>query len=189
MTSDYSPKLEEVAYKKSLLQKIGLSKSPRPEYKVSEEYKENMSIDGIIPESMIGSIPSPLHHAIIFDWKGDGMWDVFLLDNLKYLLPTIGRGAYIQRKLITSARDIHNLPGDMPLKALNLRYNLLPNVKYEKGLATITIHYFNEWEGLVKWKLSYYTFDDSLNPLYTNRIVLPADKYDVIIPYDCGIRF
>lgn len=189
LDGDYSPKLEEVPCKKTFLQKIGLSKSPKPEYKVSEDYDVNLSIDGIIPESMIDSIPSPLHHALISNWHGEGIWDVFLLDNLQYVLPTFGHGAYTVRKFITCNKDIQELPKEIVMKTLNLSPDLMPTVKYHEGGATITIHYFNKWEGLVKWVLNYYTFDDSLNPLYANRVMSPSDRYDVIIPYDCGIRF
>ena len=189
LIGDYSPMLEEVPFKKNFLQKLGFIKTPKPEYRVSNNYDVSLSIDGIIQETMIGSIPSPLQHALIGDWNGDGIWDTFLLDNLQYILPTFGHGAYVKRKLITCPEDFHDLPIEIRVKAKHLSHGLLPKVEYSKNLATITICYFNKWEGLVQWCLNYYTFDDSISPLYANRMILPEDRYHIIVPYDCGIRF
>lgn len=186
---DYEPTLEEIPYKKSFLQKIGLAKSPKPEYKITHPYKASLSIDGIIPEPLTKEITPAIQHVLINNWFGDGIWDLFILSNLKYILPAFGHGIYKQRDFITSSEDLLNLPPEIRNQAFNLTSDLMPTVKYENNTAIITIHYFNKWKGLVRWKLRYATYDDSKLSVYANRVIFPADEETVLIPYDCGTRF
>lgn len=186
---DYKPLIEEIPQKKSFLQKIRLVKPPKPEYKISYPYKASLSIDGIIPETISKDITPAIEHVLVDNWFGDGIWDLFLMDNLCCILPAFGHGMYKHRDFITSSEDILNLPIEIRNKAFSLKSDLMPSVRYENNTAIITIHYFNNWEGLVRWKLRYCTCDDSKATVYANRVIFPTDKETVLIPYDCGIRY
>lgn len=186
---DYEPTLEEIPQKKSFLQKIKLVKSPKPEYRISHKYKASLSIDRIIPENLTKDIPSPIQHTILDDWFSDGIWEIFILDNLKYMLPAFGPGAYRHRSFISSSEDLLKLPKEISRAAFNLPTNLMPSVEYVNGSAIISICYFNEWEGLVQWKLRYATCCDTKMPVALNRVIYPADEQNVLIKYRSSTRF
>lgn len=186
---EYEPTLVEIPYKKSFLQKIGLSKSPKPEYRISNKYKSSLSIDEIIPENLTKEIPSPIQHTILDDWFGDGIWEIFILDNLQFMLPSFGTGIYRSRSFISTSEDLLKLPNEISRAAFSLPFDLMPSVDYKNGTATIAICYFNEWEGLVKWTLRYSTCCDTNSPVMLNRVLYPSDERKVLFKYDCGTRF
>lgn len=186
---DYEPSLEEIPQKKSFLQKIKLAKSPKPEYRISHKYKASLSIDGIIPENLTKDIPSPIQHTILDNWFGDGIWEIFILDNLKYMLPAFGSGVYRQCTFISSPEDLLNLPKEVRRAAFNLPVDLMPSVVYKNDSAIISICCFNEWEGLMHWTLRYCTCSNLKENVHVNRITYPADEEEVLLEYDCGIRY
>lgn len=187
---EYEPKLVEIPQKKSIMQKLHLVKSPKPEYRVSHKYKPNLSIDKIISENMITEIPSPIQHTVVDNWKGDGIWELFLLDNLRYILPTFGHGNYSNRQFISSVEDLDGLPKSIRNQVGKLYINFLPNAIYKNGdTVEISICYFNEWEGFVQWTSRYMNCSGSNYNVIANRIISPEDNYEVLIPYDCGIRY
>lgn len=187
---DYDPSLVEIPQKKTFLQKLHLAKSPKPEYRISHKYKSNLSIDKIISEKMITEIPSPIQYTILDYWNGDGIWELFLLDNLRYILPVFGHGIYSRRSFISSVEDLQGLPEVIRNKAIKLRTNLLPHVVHSAGnTAEITVCYFNKWKGLVRWTSRYMHGSDNNSNVIANRIIYPEDNYEVIIPSDCGVRY
>lgn len=187
---EYEPTLVEIPQKKSIMQKLHLAKSPKPEYRLSNKYKVNLSIDKILSTDLIEGIPSPIQHTIVDYWKGDGIWELFLLDNLRYLLPAFGHGIYTRRHFITSTEDLLDLPELVRNKAFRLQPNLLPLAIYKGGdTVEISICYFNKWEGLVRWTTRYMHCSDSGTNVMANKIISPEDNYEVLIPYDCGIRY
>lgn len=186
---DYEPSLEEIPQKKSFLQKIKLAKSPKPEYRISHKYKASLSIDGIIPENLTKDIPSPIQHTILDNWFGDGIWEFFILDNLKYMLPAFGSGVYRQCTFISSPEDLLNLPKEVRRAAFNLPVDLMPSVVYKNDSAIISICCFNKWEGLMHWTLRYCNCSNLKENVRVNRIIYPADEEEVLLEYDCGIRY
>ena len=186
---DYEPSLVEIPQKKSFLQKIKLVKSPKPEYRISHKYKASLSIDGLIPENLTAEIPSPIQHTILDNWYGDGIWEIFILDNLKFMLPAFGPGAYRHRTFITSSDDLLKLPKEVSKAAFNLPMDLMPAVEYKNGMAIITICYFNDWEGLIQWKLRYSTCCDTNEPVALNRVIYPADEQNVLVKYRSSTRY
>lgn len=189
VSGDYYPYLEEIPAKKTFLQKIGLAKSPKKEYRITSKYKSGLSINEIIPEELTKYIPSPLHHIIVKDWYRAGIWEAFVLDNLRYMLPAFGHGNYKYRKFITSLDDLQDLPDAVKDKTAFLRSNILPAIWYEDTTATITVHYFNNWEGLVRWDVEYTTCADDFTAVCVQHVVSPKEKKTVLIPYDCRRRF
>lgn len=187
---EYEPTLVEIPQKKSIMQKLHLAKSPKPEYRLSNKYKVNLSIDKILSTDLIAGIPSPIQHTIVDYWKGDGIWELFLLDNLRYLLPTFGHGIYSHRQFLSSTEDLLDLPEQVRNKVFKLQINLLPLAIYKhEDTVEISICYFNEWEGLVRWTARYCHFSENGTNVIANRIISPEDNYEILLPYDCGKRY
>ena len=186
---EYEPSLVEIPQHKSFLQKIGLAKSPKPEYRISDKYKASLSIDAIIPENLTSEIPSPIQHTILDDWFGDGIWEIFILDNLKYILPAFGPGAYRRRSFITSSDDILKLPKEVAKAAFNLTMDLMPSVEYKNDSAILTICFFNDWEGVIQWRLRYSTCCDTNKPVVVNRVIFPAEEQKTLVRYSSNTRY
>ena len=116
-----------------------------------------------------------------------GVWQLYLLESLYTVLPTVWHGGYEERKYIFKMTDID---GITPLRfhdlsSLHEQNALLPAVK--KILSTDKLHYFsvcccywNKWEGLVR-ETAYYIIADG-------QIKENKEKTRLFY-YNCGIVY
>lgn len=185
----YEPRFEEIPVKKTFLQKLKLASSPKPEYRLANKYKASLSIEEIIPQNVADEIPLPSQSILVDDWKGEGLWDVFIMDNLKYILPAFGSGNYKERKFITNREQLLHLPPDVSRSAFNLTFDLMPKIEYKKDMAIFDIVYFNEWEGLVRIKSKYSNPSDKETNVIANKLVYPEDEKTVLIGYKSTKRY
>lgn len=181
--------------KETFLQKIGLSSSGKwldAEYSVSEEYSPKKIIVNTLNSQQAKSVNLPSHY-ITGHWTEECAWEVFLLDNLKYFLPSFGSGAYMHRELICSLEDLLELPQQVQDGVLLSDAHLLPHFVYGQNMVKVVVHYFSKWKGLVKWTIPYVTADEIISTRNTiccyNKTILPAEKEEVIVKYDCGTRY
>ena len=183
----YNPKLKRIH--KSFFQIFKSSKPKNREYKPSYGYNINLLIEKAIPEDIAKYIPSPISNSILDYFEGDGIWDIFLLDNLKYILPAFGPGIYIHRHFITRKEDVMRLPEGIIELIPKLHIDILPQVIYQKSQVTLRICYFNKWVGLVRLYSSYAI--DLGNK--SNVIVYKPESFikekQILIRYDCGTRY
>jgi len=197
-SDDYFPKYKMLKprrqAKETIWQKLGLSSSGKwldAEYSVSEEYSPKKIITRTLHSQQAKSVPLPSHY-ITGIWTKECAWEVFLLDNMKYFLPCFGSGAYMYRKLICSLEDLLNLPEQIKSNILLSDDSLLPHFEYSNSMVRIVVHYFNQWEGLVRWSVPYCTVDEISSPdtvCCYNKLIMPGEKKDIVVKYDCGTRF
>ncbi|MBQ2969825.1 MAG: sel1 repeat family protein [Bacteroidaceae bacterium] len=159
--------------------------SARVEYFSDDEYSSNMLIYDVIHEVATKSIPTPSKH-IIMPWNEQAVWEAFLLDNLKYLLPSMGHGNYERRKFICSYEDVEQLPvnivGDIKRQKVDIR----PKIDIVGNNANITCFSFNKWSGLEKWE---YTYIASGSDSGKVKVALGKNMRIIIIPYTSSTRY
>jgi hypothetical protein len=159
--------------------------SVRVEYFSDDEYASNMLIYDVIHEVATKSIPTPSKH-IIMPWNEQAVWEAFLLDNLKYLLPSMGHGNYERRKFICSYEDVEQLPvnivGDIKRQKVDIR----PKIDIVGNNANITCFSFNKWSGLEKWE---YTYIASGSDNGKVKVALGKNMRIIIIPYTSSTRY
>ncbi len=195
---EYFPKYKMVKprrqVKETFWQKLGLSSSNKwlqPEYEVSEEYTPKKLILRNLHSVQAQSVLQPSHY-IQGVWTKECAWEVFLLDNLEYFLPAFGTGLYKHRKLICSTEDLMNLPSKVRNSILLSDNSLLPHFEYTQDMVRIVVHYFNKWEGLVRWSIPYCTVDEVESPeaiCCYNKLIMPGETKDMIVEFDCGCRY
>lgn len=180
--------------KETFWQKIGFSSSGKwldAEYSVSEDYTPKKLIYETLNSQQAKSVDLP-SQSITSNWNDICAWEVFLLDNLKYFLPAFGSGLYMYRELICSSERLLKLPQEVRDNILLSDEGLLPHFEYSNGMVRIIVHYFNKWEGLVKWTVPYCTVDDIATPdslCCYNKLIMPGETKEVIVRYDCGTRY
>ena len=159
--------------------------SVRVEYFSDDEYASNMLIYDVIHEVATKSIPTPSKH-IIMPWNEQAVWEAFLLDNLKYLLPSMGHGNYERRKFICSYEDVEQLPvnivGDIKRQKVDIR----PKIDIVGNNANITCFSFNKWSGLEKWE---YTYIASGSDNGKVKVALGKNMRIIIIPYTSSTSY
>lgn len=190
-SEEFVPKL--IPVRKGLLQILRLKSCnyAKKEYRSSIFYSPKMLIYNIIDDIMAESIRLPNQFATT-EWNEEAIWEMFLLDNLKYFLPTFGHATYKRKDVICSEEDIEELPPVVKRFAESNLSTLLPKVllKNERRDAIIVCHYFNPWEGLIKWTIPYHSFSESYEKrIRIGKLVLPSEKKEVVVPFMSSTRY
>ena len=157
----------------------------RVEYFSDDEYSSNMLIYDVVHEVAAKSIPSPSKHVII-PWNEQAVWEVFVLDNLEHLLPSMGHGNYNKKKFICSYEDIKQLPLDVVEEMRLQKVDIRPKVDIAGNIANITCFSFNEWRGLGKWEYMYIASGSDKSEV---KVVRSKNTHTIIIPYSSSTRF
>lgn len=183
------------AIRETLLQKLHLASCTQYKdaiYSTAENYKPSKIILKKLDSQQSKSVDLPSKY-ITARWNEHSAWEVFLLDHLKYFLPTLGHANYVQRELICLEEDLDNLPTSIISEMCADRSVYLPFIEFDaNGQVNITVHYFNKWKGLVKWTSRYVTLDDverGNSVCCYNKLIQPGDAEVTVISYDCGTRY
>lgn len=115
-----------------------------------------------------------------------GAWQAYLLSVAMTMLPTTWHGAYFDRKYIFQTVDLWNHGQKIslfgPRFEQNEDYEVAPQVIKINDNTAISACYWNDWEGLVREKISLSMLDGKVHFKY------PFDK-EVLYKYKCGIKF
>ena len=115
-----------------------------------------------------------------------GAWQAYLLSVAMTMLPTTWHGAYFDRKYIFQIEDLWNHGQKIslfgPRFEQNEEYEVAPQVIKINDNTAISACYWNDWEGLVREKISLSMLDGKVHFKY------PFDK-EVLYKYKCGIKF
>ena len=115
-----------------------------------------------------------------------GAWQAYLLSVAMTMLPTWWHGGYFRRKYIFQIEDLWNHGQKIslfgPRFEQNEEYEVAPQVIKINDNTAISACYWNDWEGLVREKISLSMLDGKVHFKY------PFDK-EVLYKYKCGIKF
>ena len=119
---------------------------------------------------------------------GMGAWQLYLMQRVFTVLPTLGHGGYSKRDYIFKETDIDNI---IPLKYHDLSKlkeegKLVPSVEIianDDNLFAVLVHccYWSDWEGLVRESVSYLT-----NP-NKEHVEFERVTEEVLFQFHCGI--
>lgn len=184
--------------KKTFAQWLGVSSKPYKEgdFNISESYSTKYLLQGVVDyrvtKNLHGGSGLYINPFISLPQNEEAVWQMFLLDNIKYFLPKFDHGAYMDRKLIFSHDDIKDLPASIQQQFLLKSGNMIiPNIKIDtiEEHASVQCIYFNRWEGIVKWTCHYSLFGGNAKGLMIMLNVDHMETQEVLAKYDCGIRF
>lgn len=159
--------------------------SARVEYFSDDEYSSNMLIYDVIHEVAAKSIPLPSKH-IIMPCNEQAVWEVFLLDNLEHLLPSMGHGNYNKKYFICSNEDVNQLPLDVVEDIKRQKVDIMPKINIVGNNVNITCFSFNEWRGLEKWRYTYIVSGSDKGKV---KVALGENMRTIIIPYTSSTRY
>ena len=159
--------------------------SARAEYLSDDEYSSNMLIYDVIHEVAAKSIPLPSKH-IIMPCNEQAVWEVFLLDNLEHLLPSMGHGNYNKKYFICSNEDVNQLPLDVVEDIKRQKVDIMPKINIVGNNVNITCFSFNEWRGLEKWRYTYIVSGSDKGKV---KVALGENMRTIIIPYTSSTRY
>ena len=159
--------------------------SARAEYFSDDEYSSNMLIYDVIHEVAAKSIPLPSKH-IIMPCNEQAVWEVFLLDNLEHLLPSMGHGNYNKKYFICSNEDVNQLPLDVVEDIKRQKVDIMPKINIVGNNVNITCFSFNEWRGLEKWRYTYIVSGSDKGKV---KVALGENMRTIIIPYTSSTRY
>ena len=114
-----------------------------------------------------------------------GAWQAYLMLIATHFLPTAWHGGYSKRSMIFTndeyLKRINRVTYKKPKVIRNFE-DLSPSVTFDGNNATVMCHYWSPWRGLVKESVPM-TF------IGGKAYFLDAEHRDVLVKYDCGIRF
>ena len=185
--------------KKTFAQWLGISSEPYKEgdFNISEPYSTKFLLQGIVDHRVLktlhGGFGLNINQYISLPQNEEAVWQMFLLDNIQYFLPKFDHGAYMDRKLILSSDDIKELPESIQQQFLHKTGTIMiiPNIKFDiiEQHASVQCIYFNKWEGVVKWTCHYTLFGGNSKDLMIMLNVKHMESKEVLVKYDCGIRY
>lgn len=117
-----------------------------------------------------------------------GMWQVFLLKNLRTYLPLFWHSNYDKRDYIYTQKQmtiINTKPaiGDKPIENLDYsRYDVAPRIELRGDRYVISACYWSDFEGLIRQEMQ-------LAKNVIGEIVFLNEKIIPLFPYNCGILF
>jgi hypothetical protein len=116
-----------------------------------------------------------------------GAWQVFLLHSAWHLLPMFWHGGYDIRTYIYSANDCHNMKfmreeHSYPIKKRLMAIDLSPEVVKKDNKYYVSVCYWSDWGGLKRELLEITIIENKVSDIFE------VDT-EVLMPYDCGIRF
>ena len=148
-----------------------------------------MLIFSILDDIQAESVPSPLT-SVLAKWEDNSLWEVFLLDNLRFLLPALWHANYKRRQLVCSQSDIETLPQQIRDVIKDYGIDTSPYIDFrDERTAWVTCFYFNKWEGFVKWSIPYYRADERNGVVRIAKVLYPREKKEIIIEHNCGIKY
>lgn len=195
-TKFFSPELKTTQPpKKTWLQRLHLAKCEpwKKEYYSLDEYSPDMLIPELLIDVLAKSVPSPLEYVRI-NREEEAIWEVFLLDKLKHFLPTFNHGNYIRRNLICAPSDIDRLPNyikDYIAHCCRMHdvEKIFPKVEFSDDRILVTCCYFNQQKGLIMWKTSYHWTDMGGGKGKVERLSVPHNIEDVLVPVKEIVRY
>ena len=167
---EYCPKLKPI--RNSFLKKLRLQKC---EYEYQPKYVDNMYISYAIPSEVYNELPSIFSNMVI-PFTEEGIWEAFMLDWASVLMPKLGHGNYINKKLILHEEDL------LPIIGTYANEDILPHIIINGNTAQLCYCYWSNWEGLVK-------IDREIRKEDFTIIWNDNCHKRVLIKHDCGIRF
>lgn len=183
--------------KKTLFQRLGMSSEPYKEgdFTISESYSTEYLLRGIVDrrvlKDIIGGSNLRIDQYISLPIKEEAVWQMFLLDNIEYFLPKFDHGAYKDRKLIFTSNDTKDLPASIQqyVQRNDNKINPIIQINEAEELASVQCTYFNKWRGLVKWTCYYHLFGGHDKSLIRMSNIKHMETNDILVKYDCGIRY
>lgn len=144
------------------------------------KYEDFMYIHNMIPQSEARLIPKVWNHLKVEN-SAKGAWQACILEYMATpLMPLVWHAGYIARKFILSFVDLKDLPVDCSEFCND--ESILPGVRQIEGAKYKVSHtYWNPWNGLVRFS--------TIVEIKDGRPLFSDEDDDVLIPYDCGIRF
>lgn len=172
----YNPQIKEVPIYKTKNVFFIKKKIQTGIKKVFSHYEDDMYISGMLDNEVAEQIPSVFKYINV-PFTEIGIWQAYLLNIAPTIMPQEWHGAYLDKQYIFDLDDLKNLEGDCS------KYykddSLLPNVKIlDAENAIITITTWNDWRGLCKETIH-----------VTPQMLFKQEKFEVLVEYDCGIRF
>jgi len=183
--------------KKTLFQRLGMSSEPYKEgdFTISESYSTEYLLRGIVDRRVLkdifGGSNLRIDQYISLPIKEEAVWQMFLLDNIEYFLPKFDHGAYKDRKLIFTSNDTKDLPASIQqyVQRNDNKINPIIQINEAEELASVQCTYFNKWRGLVKWTCYYHLFGGHDKSLIRMSNIKHMETNDILVKYDCGIRY
>ncbi|MCR5039043.1 MAG: hypothetical protein K6A94_06870 [Bacteroidales bacterium] len=183
--------------KKTLFQRLGMSSEPYKEgdFTISESYSTEYLLRGIVDRRVLkdiyGGSNLRIDQYISLPIKEEAVWQMFLLDNIEYFLPKFDHGVYKDRKLIFTSNDTKDLPASIQqyVQRNDNKINPIIQINEAEELASVQCTYFNKWRGLVKWTCYYHLFGGHDKSLIRMSHIKHMETNDILVKYDCGIRY
>ena len=114
-----------------------------------------------------------------------GAWQAYLLNSIKYTLPLFWHAIYGKRSYVYSEDDIvriEHIRESTPKEFELIKHlDLAPIVVKYGSKYYIMCYYWNDWSGLNK--------EYTEISIENNKPVISTINREIIIEYDCGIRF
>lgn len=172
--AEFKPKLKSV--RDTFMKKIGLQKC---EYQYQPKFCEDMYISTTIPIEVYKELPS-IYQYLEIPFTEQGIWEAFLLNWVNILMPKLGHGNYIYKKLICNEEDLLTINKVDCSPFFN--YEIFPSIVINGNEAQLTYCYWSNRKGLVKeTKL---VSKDGSSMKWDNNV-----KEHILHLYDTGIRF
>lgn len=183
--------------KKTFAQRLGISSEPYKEgdFTISESYSPEFLLSGVVDRRVLkdiyGGSALNLIQYICIPKNEEAVWQMFLLDNIEYFLPKFDHGAYRDRKLVFTTSDISSFPASVQnfVNQNNDYINPIIRINEMEEQAFVQCTYFNKWEGLVRWTCFYQLFEGFGNGQIRMTKINHREHRQIMVKYDCGIRF
>ena len=183
--------------KKTFAHWLGISSDPYKEgdFTISESYSTEYLLRGIVDHRVLkdfhGGNALKIDQYISLPHNEEAVWQMFLLDNIEYFLPKFDHGVYKERKLLFTSNDNKDLPASIQQYVQRLGNNINPIIQINdiKELASVQCTYFNMWEGIVRWTCYYQLIGSHAKNLIRMLHIQPKETNDILVKYDCGIRY
>ena len=183
--------------KKTFAQWLGISSDPYKEgdFTISESYSTEYLLRGVVDHRVLkdfyGGNALKIDQYISLPHNEEAVWQMFLLDNIEYFLPKFDHGVYKERKLLFTSNDNKDLPASIQQYVQRLGNSINPLIQINdiKELASVQCTYFNMWEGIVRWTCYYQLIGSHAKNLIRMLHIKPKETNDILVKYDCGIRY
>ncbi len=150
-------------------------------------YNDSQYIEGLLSWEEAKDVPSPLPYFKV-PFTREGIMQAWLLNCIPDFMPVVWHACYNSKEYIYSQESVNEIFQDadrrMSVKEQVMEIDvdtLLPDVIVEGDKAVLKMAYWNDWAGLVQL-----TVDVARDG---SSVCFSEPKREVLVKYDCGIRF